>query len=195
MQQVFANAASLFLANVRLHVYLVLIRHLSAISGCLGRNRKSKPLVRICHGATLGVDHRRTAHDIFFARRTIHQLAATPDVAPALAKEAEELLALLPPLPSQPGSPIPGANTGGAAAPPGSPNPSLCEPCPACNTAIPLGPPDAESAVCANGHVWGACPVPPPSRSRSRRVRAGVCAQNQMRRNSSRPARRISFVS
>ena len=38
IQQKFADAANLFLANIRTHVYLVLIRHLSAISGVLARS-------------------------------------------------------------------------------------------------------------------------------------------------------------
>ncbi|KAI0741644.1 transcription factor IIIC subunit delta N-term-domain-containing protein [Daedaleopsis nitida] len=135
VQQNFAEAASLFLANIRAHVQLVLLRHLSAMSGFVNGG----------------------SHDIFFARRTIHQAATMPWISPALAKEAEVLAARLPPTP-QPQTDTPNAshytNEGAAAAASG-----LGEPCPACNTVIPPESPDAESAVCANGHVWARCCV------------------------------------
>lgn len=41
VQQKFAEAASLFLANIRAHVQLVLLRHLSAMSGLLDGNCES----------------------------------------------------------------------------------------------------------------------------------------------------------
>lgn len=77
-----------------------------------------------------------------------------PGISPTLSKEAEALVARLPPAPPpQTDTPNASAYTIEHAAAAAS---GLSEPCPACNTVIPLESPDAESAVCANGHVWGA---------------------------------------
>ncbi|KAI0695325.1 putative zinc-finger of transcription factor IIIC complex-domain-containing protein [Cerioporus squamosus] len=137
IQQKFADAANLFLASIRAHVHLVLIRHLSAISGVLSHS----------------------VHDIFFARRTIHQ-ATTAGAGPVLAKEAEKLLAQLPPAP----------HSGSAGVQISAASPAveinhvqgevrLDEQCPACSGAVPLQSMDGDSAVCTNGHVWARCCV------------------------------------
>lgn len=87
-------------------------------------------------------DCEHLASDVYFARRTV--LLATmpvPGTPSALAKEAGELLSQL----------LPTANTDPSG--PGIKD-SLDELCPACHASIPLQ--DADSAVCPNGHVWGA---------------------------------------
>ncbi|KAI0630592.1 putative zinc-finger of transcription factor IIIC complex-domain-containing protein [Trametes polyzona] len=71
VQSQFAEAANHFISNLRKHMLLVLLRHLSAVKTLLN------------------------ASDIYFARRTI-LLATIPAVPPALSKEAEELLSQLP---------------------------------------------------------------------------------------------------
>ncbi|KAI1793486.1 transcription factor IIIC subunit delta N-term-domain-containing protein [Ganoderma leucocontextum] len=125
VQQKFAEAASLLLTNVRTHVQLTLLRHISAISGLLNHS------------------------DISFARRIIHQTATT-GAPPALAKEAEMLLALLARSAPHP-EPIHASAT--STAPVDSPD----EPCPACGASVPLSSSETEGAVCANGHVWARC--------------------------------------
>ncbi|TFK90124.1 hypothetical protein K466DRAFT_638963 [Polyporus arcularius HHB13444] len=137
-QQKFADAANLFLASIRTHVHLVLIRHLSAISGPLSRS----------------------VHDISFARRTIHQATAAAATAPALAKEAEHLWAQLPLAPHAVAA---GMQINAASPAVGITHEQegdrMDELCPACNSTIPLQSMDAESAVCTNGHVWARCCV------------------------------------
>ncbi|RPD64172.1 hypothetical protein L227DRAFT_571740 [Lentinus tigrinus ALCF2SS1-6] len=138
IQQKFADAANLFLANIRSHVQMVLIRHLSAISGAISRS----------------------AYDISFARRTIRQATTASEAAPALAKEADTLLAQLSsaPQPGPPDAQISAASPAAELAPIQDGH-SMDELCPACNGVVPLQSMDAEGAVCTNGHVWARCCV------------------------------------
>ena len=72
-----------------------------------------------------------------------------------MSKEAEELLAQLPaPQQAFPDGQISAASPAATLGPVQDGN-SLDELCPACNAAIPVQSMAAESAVCANGHVWG----------------------------------------
>ncbi|KAI0794108.1 transcription factor IIIC subunit delta N-term-domain-containing protein [Fomes fomentarius] len=130
LHQQFGDAARSFLATIQIHVLVVLIRHLAAIA-------------RFLHGRP---------HDVFFAQRTIHQAATMPAIPPAIVQEAEELLARLTIAPPHPNA---GHNPGDPA--PASRDTSLCEPCPACSSPIPLDPSGADSAVCPRGHVWARC--------------------------------------
>ncbi|KAI0766669.1 putative zinc-finger of transcription factor IIIC complex-domain-containing protein [Trametes elegans] len=71
VQQQFADAAARFVSDIRAHLLLTLLRHLSAVRAVLN------------------------ASDAYFARRTV-LLASSPGTPPELAKEAEELASQLP---------------------------------------------------------------------------------------------------
>ena len=78
----------------------------------------------------------------------------TAGAPPMLAKEAEELSMRL--LQS---APHPDSSTDATAGDSARGSRSVdnpVEPCPACHGSIPLSLSETESAVCANGHVWGA---------------------------------------